>query len=106
MAAILSLRGLVLTTLGGLFVSAQSIPSGTLPYTVDDPYQEQAKSNGLAVEKPNIIIFMPDQLRLDSVGAFGSDVSIRPLRMCGTISRVRRRNSTNYSFKDRQDAQY
>jgi hypothetical protein len=78
MAATLSLQGLVLTTLGGLAsVLAQTIPAGTLPYTVDEPYQEQAKSNGLATEKPNIIIFMPDQLRLDSVGVFGSDVSIR-----------------------------
>lgn len=77
MAATLSLRGLVLATLGGLAsVSAQTIPAGTLPYTVDEPYQEQAKSNGLGIEKPNIIIFMPDQLRLDSVGVFGSDVSI------------------------------
>lgn len=78
MAATLSLQGFVLTTLGGIAsVLAQSIPSGTLPYTIDDPYQEQAKSNGLAIEKPNIIIFMPDQLRLDSVGVFGSDVSTR-----------------------------
>lgn len=77
MAAKLGLRGLVLTTLGALaLVLAQTIPAGTLPYTLDDPNQEQAKSNGLAIEKPSIIIFMPDQLRLDSVGVFGSDVSI------------------------------
>jgi hypothetical protein len=77
MAATSSLLGLVLATLSGLvLVSAQAIPAPDLPYTFDHPYQQKAKSNGLAVEKPNIIIFMPDQLRLDSVGAFGSDVSI------------------------------
>ncbi|KAI3390656.1 hypothetical protein diail_8978 [Diaporthe ilicicola] len=79
MAASLSLWGLVLTTLGGVaIVFAQTIPAGTLPYTIDKPYQEQAKSNGLAIEKPNIIIFMPDQLRLDSVGVFGSDIVKTP----------------------------
>lgn len=107
MADTLSLRGLVLTTLGGLaVVSAQKIPSGILPYPVDKPYQEKAKDNGLAVEKPNIIIFMPDQLRLDSVGAFGSDVSIRLCASPAKNNHILLLTNTKRPFKDRQDAKH
>lgn len=43
-------------------------------YTIEHPYAIPAKPNGLFVEKPNMILFMPDQLRFDSVGVFGNDV--------------------------------
>lgn len=78
MAVDLIMRGVLLMALSGL-TAAQSVPDPTLPYTFDSPYQQEAKGNGLAMEKPNIIIFMPDQLRYDSVGVFGSDVGFLPL---------------------------
>lgn len=74
MAARLSLQCILLACLGRL-ISAQPA-SVDLPYTLEHPYEQQAKSNGLAIEQPNMIIFMPDQLRHDSVGIFGSDVSL------------------------------
>lgn len=43
-------------------------------YTIDHPFQIPAKPNGLDTKQPNIILFMPDQLRYDSVGIFGNDV--------------------------------
>lgn len=43
-------------------------------YTIEHPYAIPAKPNGLDVERPNMILFMPDQLRFDSVGVFGNDV--------------------------------
>lgn len=45
------------------------------PPTPEHPYYVPAKPNGLEVEKPNMILFMPDQLRYDAVGAFGNEVS-------------------------------
>lgn len=74
MAARLSLQCILLACLGRL-ISAQPA-SVDLPYTLEHPYEQQAKGNGLAIEQPNMIIFMPDQLRYDSVGIFGSDVSL------------------------------
>lgn len=44
-------------------------------HTIDKPFIIPPKGNGLSVEKPNMILFMPDQLRFDSVGIFGNDVS-------------------------------
>lgn len=41
----------------------------------DNPWEVPANANGLDVEKPNMILFMPDQLRYDAVGAFGNNVS-------------------------------
>ncbi|KAI0022991.1 alkaline-phosphatase-like protein [Xylariomycetidae sp. FL0641] len=50
----------------------------TVSYTKDHPYIEPPKPNGLAIEKPNIIMFMPDQLRYDAVGVFGNDIIKTP----------------------------
>ena len=44
-------------------------------YTIEHPFAVPPKPNGLDVEQPNMILFMPDQLRFDSVGTFGNDVS-------------------------------
>lgn len=74
MAARLSLQCTLLACLGR-FIAAQPA-SVDLPYTLEHPYEQPANGNGLTVEKPNMIIFMPDQLRYDSVGIFGSDVSL------------------------------
>lgn len=74
MIARLSLQCSLLACLGRL-ISAQPA-SVDLPYTLEHPYEQQAKANGLAIEKPNMIIFMPDQLRYDAVGIFGSDVGL------------------------------
>ncbi|WQF75678.1 Putative sulfatase, alkaline-phosphatase-like, core domain superfamily [Colletotrichum destructivum] len=43
-------------------------PSSQIP----PPYEKPPKPNGLAVDKPNFIIFMPDQLRYDSLGCNGN----------------------------------
>lgn len=43
-------------------------------YTIEWPFTIPPKGNGLAVEKPNMILFMPDQPRFDS-GIFGNNVS-------------------------------
>ncbi|RMZ11572.1 hypothetical protein D0862_02903 [Hortaea werneckii] len=48
------------------------------PPTPEHPYYVPAKPNGLEVEKPNMILFMPDQLRYDAVGAFGNEVAKTP----------------------------
>lgn len=45
---------------------------------ITNPYVKQARPNGLNTEKPNMILFMPDQLRYDAVGAFGSKVAKTP----------------------------
>lgn len=58
----------------GLIVqSVMALGAKGLDYTVDNPYQLPARSNGLNTETPNMILFMPDQLRYDSVGTFGND---------------------------------
>lgn len=74
MATRLSLQCILLACLGRLTWAQPA--SVDLPYTLEHPYEQQANGNGLAIEKPNMIIFMPDQLRYDSVGIFGSDVSL------------------------------
>lgn len=74
MTARLSLQCILLSCLGRLIWAQPA--SVDLPYTLEHPYEQQANGNGLAIEKPNMIIFMPDQLRYDSVGIFGSDVSL------------------------------
>lgn len=43
-------------------------------YTIEHPFAIPAKPNGLDVDRPNMILFMPDQLRFDAVGTFGNDV--------------------------------
>lgn len=43
-------------------------------YTTEHPFVIEAKGNGLSIEKPNMILFMPDQLRYDAVGIFGNEV--------------------------------
>jgi hypothetical protein len=43
-----------------------------------NPMIQPQKPNGLNVKKPNMIIFMPDQLRYDSVGFTGNDVGTKP----------------------------
>ncbi|KAI7255649.1 hypothetical protein KC343_g1471 [Hortaea werneckii] len=48
------------------------------PPTQEHPYYVPAKPNGLEVEKPNMILFMPDQLRYDAVVAFGNEVAKTP----------------------------
>lgn len=53
---------------------AQPPPSEDGP-TIDHPYTQPPKPNGLPIEKPNFVLFMPDQLRYDSLGVFGNDVS-------------------------------
>lgn len=53
-----------------------ALGAGGLDYTVDDPYELPARPNGLNTETPNMILFMPDQLRYDSVGIFGNNVCI------------------------------
>lgn len=74
MTARLSLQCILLACLGRL---AWAQPASVdLPYTLEHPYEQKANGNGLAIEQPNMIIFMPDQLRYDSVGIFGSDVSL------------------------------
>lgn len=45
---------------------------------ITNPYVKPAKPNGLDTEQPNMILFMPDQLRYDAVGAFGSQVAKTP----------------------------
>ena len=47
-------------------------------------------SNGLAVEKPNFIIFMPDQLRYDSVGYTGNEVRTQGLSVNTKVLTVAR----------------
>ncbi|KAK0659831.1 Arylsulfatase F [Lasiodiplodia hormozganensis] len=54
------------------------VPNNEPDYSIDHPYTEPAKPNGLAIEKPNFILFMPDQLRYDSVGIFGNDLVNTP----------------------------
>lgn len=49
-------------------------PNPKPDYTFEDPYTRPAKPNGLSMEKPNMILFMPDQLRYDAVGVFGNKV--------------------------------
>jgi len=49
-------------------------PNPKPDYTFEHPYTRPAKPNGLAIEKPNMILFMPDQLRYDAVGVFGNKV--------------------------------
>ena len=44
-------------------------------YTIEHPFSVPPKGNGLSIEKPNMILFMPDQLRYDAVGIFGNKVS-------------------------------
>lgn len=56
-------------------MAALSFAAPGQPYSIDNPYHIPAKPNGLTIDKPNMIIFMPDQLRYDSVGCFGNDVS-------------------------------
>lgn len=41
---------------------------------VDPPLRYPPKPSGMKVEKPNFIIFMPDQLRYDSLGCTGNKV--------------------------------
>ncbi|KAI1335626.1 alkaline-phosphatase-like protein [Xylariaceae sp. FL0016] len=55
-----------------------STATATPTYTFDHPYVQPAKPNGLAVEKPNMIMFMPDQLRFDAVGVFGNNLMKTP----------------------------
>lgn len=43
--------------------------------TREDPYKIAPEPNHLSTDKPNIIMFMPDQLRFDAVGTFGNPVS-------------------------------
>lgn len=43
-------------------------------YTIERPFTIPPKGNGLPVAKPNMILFMPDQLRYDAVGVFGNEV--------------------------------
>jgi hypothetical protein len=50
---------------------------GKFNYTIEHPYSIPAKSNGLVVQQPNMILFMPDQLRFDSVGCFGNKVDMK-----------------------------
>ncbi|KAI5928355.1 alkaline-phosphatase-like protein [Camillea tinctor] len=50
----------------------------TQPHYSDNPYFIPAKPNGLGIEKPNFIIFMPDQLRYDAVGVFGNEIIKTP----------------------------
>lgn len=40
---------------------------------INNSYQEPLGPNGLQIDKPNMILFMPDQLRYDAVGVFGND---------------------------------
>ncbi|KAK8085181.1 alkaline-phosphatase-like protein [Apiospora hydei] len=47
-------------------------PNPKPDYSFENPYTRPAKPNGLAIEKPNMIMFMPDQLRYDAVGVFGN----------------------------------
>lgn len=46
-------------------------PSSEIP----PPYELPPKPSGLKVDKPNFIIFMPDQLRYDSLGCNGNKVN-------------------------------
>ncbi|KAJ3941729.1 uncharacterized protein N0V96_008443 [Colletotrichum fioriniae] len=46
-------------------------PSSEIP----PPYEQPAKPSGLTVDRPNFIIFMPDQLRYDSLGCNGNKVN-------------------------------
>lgn len=39
-------------------------------YPIDKPFSKPARQNHLDVERPNMILFMPDQLRFDAVGTF------------------------------------
>lgn len=76
-----SIQSLWLTLLlgGGALsrvLSPRQVPNPEPEYTIDDPYTEPARDNGLANKHPNIIMFMPDQLRFDAVGTFGNDVSM------------------------------
>lgn len=61
------------TGYAGPIGEAASVVNG--PPTPEHPYYVPAKPNGLEVEKPNMILSMPDQLRYDAVGAFGNEVS-------------------------------
>lgn len=49
-------------------------PSSDIP----PPYEQPAKPSGLKVDKPNFIIFMPDQLRYNSLGCNGNKVTLHP----------------------------
>ncbi|KAK6207064.1 hypothetical protein LQW54_007492 [Pestalotiopsis sp. IQ-011] len=62
----------------GLFAQAMLSLAAEPDYSKDHPYTIPAKPNGLAIEKPNMILFMPDQLRFDSVGIFGNDIVQTP----------------------------
>lgn len=53
-------------------------PTTTQLPSADHPLMRPPKPNGLESEHPNFIIFMPDQLRYDSVGYTGNDVWIPP----------------------------
>ncbi|KAF5007904.1 hypothetical protein FDECE_5819 [Fusarium decemcellulare] len=47
-------------------------------YTRDNPYQIPPRPNGLDIKQPNMILFMPDQLRYDCVGIFGNEIIQTP----------------------------
>uniref|UniRef100_L2FNA6 Sulfatase n=1 Tax=Colletotrichum fructicola (strain Nara gc5) TaxID=1213859 RepID=L2FNA6_COLFN len=49
-------------------------PSSEIP----PPYELPPKPSGLKVDKPNFIIFMPDQLRYDSLGCNGNKIVKTP----------------------------
>lgn len=66
----------------GLFAQVIRSLAAEPDYSKDHPYTIPPVPNGLAMEKPNMILFMPDQLRYDSVGIFGNDVRIRRNEDC------------------------
>ncbi|RYP57211.1 hypothetical protein DL769_009629 [Monosporascus sp. CRB-8-3] len=67
-----------INAVGLLAYVGASLAAYTGAYTVDNPYQIPAKPNGLDTEMPNMILFMPDQLRYDSVGIFGNEIIQTP----------------------------
>lgn len=82
--------------LGLIAHAALSDAAPAPPYTKDYPYYIPAESNGLAVEKPNIL-FMPDQLRFDAVGCFGNSVSVPlPVSVYSATDILAGRQNTQY----------
>lgn len=45
---------------------------------IEPPLRYPPVPSGMAVERPNFIVFMPDQLRYDSLGCTGNKVDSTP----------------------------
>jgi hypothetical protein len=52
---------------------------GMAPEAHHVPHELPPQPSGLKVEKPNFVIFMPDQLRYDSLGCSGNKVWRSPI---------------------------